>query len=61
METILSAKRIAILETMREELAEKIASNQFPQNDLLNKAYEEIEDAFRKAIIAEAKFLTSLK
>ena len=62
LEILFAATRIALLENTRDELAKKLTaelggSRPYPAD--LDNAYVRLEDAFRGAIIEEARYLVS--
>lgn len=57
----LSAKRIVILETERRKITDEILACSYPRKNILAEAYASLDKAFKDVILAEAKYLTSLK
>lgn len=59
LDILLSAQRIKILESSREDFARALSPIAHKENKALQNAYSAIETAFVSAIRAEATFLSS--
>lgn len=60
LDVICSAERIEMLAAHRRQLSERITLAAGKEKSILQPAYAELENAFQKCILAEAKFLIGI-